>query len=585
MNTKKIHLDSVSIKVDEFASQGNAVLGIRDSGKSYTATWFAEQLFGAGVPFVAFDPVGIWRYLRVPGNGRGYPVVVAGGKDGDLPLTPKSAPEIVRAAMRENVSLVLDFFDIHLSKRDWKRIVEQSVRLLLYENTQYGLRHIFIEEAAEFAPQKIGPDQGTVYAEIEKLARMGGNSLLGYTLINQRAEEVNKAVLELCDCLFLHRQKGRNSLTALGKWLDFADAQSSKEVIKSLPRLPQGECWAWISGAEIPVRVRVPGKTSFHPNRRMLREHIDTAKAQAPVNVETFVQQMSTALEKHLEEAKENDPDELRARIRELEQQLEQGVEQVSPHFDERDMDEARRKGLVDGYRQAVQSFAQVADRILWAMRDLENAAKDLEQAAGSAQPPAADKWSEREIEEIKQVQPLVLNKIPPAPTRRPPDAAFFRLSTNGPKKLDKAHQAILGVLYNRNVKNGKQLALLAGYGYNGYFRKVLSELRTGSLIEGENTSAIQATDKGRTAAAEVIAPYMNKTALRAHWLGKSDKCGRKILQALLDYPNGLDKRALCEQTGYGYNGYFRKVLSELRTAGVLVGPNTGTMKAAPELL
>jgi hypothetical protein len=71
---------------------------------------------------------------------------------------------------------------------------------------------------------------------------MGGNARLGYTLINQRAEEVNKAVLELCDCLFLHRQKGRNSLTALSKWLDIGDVQASKEIIRSLPKLPQGEC-------------------------------------------------------------------------------------------------------------------------------------------------------------------------------------------------------------------------------------------------------------------------------------------------------------------------------------------------------
>jgi hypothetical protein len=47
-------------------------------------------------------------------------------------------------------------------------------------------RHIFLEEAAEFAPQRIGHDQGSIYAEIEKLARMGGNAGLGYTLINQR---------------------------------------------------------------------------------------------------------------------------------------------------------------------------------------------------------------------------------------------------------------------------------------------------------------------------------------------------------------------------------------------------------------
>jgi hypothetical protein len=53
----------------------------------------------------AFDPIGMWRFLRVPGAGKGYPVVVAGGPEGDLPLTVAGAPEIVRAAMHNGVLL------------------------------------------------------------------------------------------------------------------------------------------------------------------------------------------------------------------------------------------------------------------------------------------------------------------------------------------------------------------------------------------------------------------------------------------------------------------------------------------------
>jgi hypothetical protein len=278
------HFDAQTV-----ASQGNAILGIRDSGKSYTAIKIAEIFFDAGIPFVAFDPIGRWRFLRVPGNGRGYPVVVAGGMAADLPLTAASAPEIVRAAMQAGVSLVVDLYDIEISKADWRKIVGEAVRVLLYENGQHGLRHIFIEEAAEFAPQRVGPEQGRVYAEIEKLARMGGNARLGYTLINQRAEEVNKAVLELCDNLFLHRQKGRNSLNALTKWLDLADVQpGSKEIIKSLPTLPQGECWAWMAGSNQPARIRVPSKNSFEPDRRAMRGNpVDTIRP--PVNVNDFV--------------------------------------------------------------------------------------------------------------------------------------------------------------------------------------------------------------------------------------------------------------------------------------------------------
>lgn len=61
------------------ATQGNAVLGIRDSGKTYTATLLAERFHDAGIPFTAIDPIGVWRFLRVPGKGKGYPIAAAGG--------------------------------------------------------------------------------------------------------------------------------------------------------------------------------------------------------------------------------------------------------------------------------------------------------------------------------------------------------------------------------------------------------------------------------------------------------------------------------------------------------------------------
>lgn len=284
-------------------SQGNAILGIRDTGKSYTATKLAEELIDAGVPIVAFDPIGIWRFLRRPGNvhcnGRGYPVVVAGGSEGDLPLTVETAPAIVRAAMLNGISLVIDLFDINLSKADWRRIVKTCIKVLVHENRPYGLRHVFIEEAAEFAPQRV--IDGEVYAAVEQLGRMGGNSRLGYTLINQRAEEVNKAVLELCDNLFLHRQKGKNSLASLTKWLDVADVGNAREIIKSLPSLPQGECWAWMAGSHTPRHIKVPAKNSMHPDRRVMRgddraHNLLEFGGPQRVDVDEFVAKMSKAL-------------------------------------------------------------------------------------------------------------------------------------------------------------------------------------------------------------------------------------------------------------------------------------------------
>jgi hypothetical protein len=289
-----------SINSTTYASQGNAVLGIRDSGKTYTATAIAEKLLDDGIPFVAFDPIGVWRYLKYGVNGKkGYAIVVA-GDNADLPLTVESAPKIIRAAMQENIPLVLDLYSMKLSKADWKRIVQSCLEILLYENKVHGLRHIFIEEAAEFCPQRVGPDSGRVYAEVEKLARMGGNASLGYTLINQRAEEVNKAVLELCDCLFLHRQKGRHSLTALGKWLDVADAEGSREIIKSLPMMPQGECWVWEQGSQQPKHIKVLPKKTVHPDRR---NPLKVSKL-VPSDVSKFLVKLNKSLVKEIPKSK-----------------------------------------------------------------------------------------------------------------------------------------------------------------------------------------------------------------------------------------------------------------------------------------
>lgn len=279
----------------DYASQGNAVLGIRDSGKTYTATYLAERLLDAGIPFVAFDPIGVWRYLRVGKDGKpGYPVVVA-GDDGDLPLTAESAPNIVRAAMQENIPLVIDLYSMQLSKAAWRRIVQESVEILLYKNKAYGLRHIFLEEAAEFVPQRITPGMQQVYGEIEQLGRMGRNASLGFTLINQRAEEVNKAVLENCDTLFLHRQKGRHSLTALSKWLDIADATNRQEVIKSLATLPQGQCWVWQAGSSTPVLVQVPEKNTVHPDAQ---HPITNASHTVTADVSEFIARLNSSLKK-----------------------------------------------------------------------------------------------------------------------------------------------------------------------------------------------------------------------------------------------------------------------------------------------
>lgn len=268
MATKIKISSNFAINPVDYAIQANAILGIRDSGKTYTATLVAEQLFQCGIPFIAFDPVGVWKYLRVGKKGaKGLPIIVAGGDSScDIKLTSDNAASIVRAAMKCGASLVIDLYSPALAnKSTWIKIVKDCIHLLMYENKSYGLRHVFLEEAAEFIPQVVRSQHSLVYSEIEKLARMGRNAKLGMTIINQRAEEVNKAILEICEMSFLHKQVGRNSLSAINKWMEILSIEDRQNFIKQLPHLQKGSCI--VVGAERnPILIHVDKKKTDHPS-------------------------------------------------------------------------------------------------------------------------------------------------------------------------------------------------------------------------------------------------------------------------------------------------------------------------------
>ena len=578
--SKTLNIGPLSMPITQYASQGNAILGIRDSGKTYSATYMGEQLYAAGIPFVAFDPSGVWKFLRVPGKGAGLPVVVAGGKVPDLPLTPQSAPEIVRAAMRANVSLVLDLYDINMSKADWSRIVEACVRVLLYENGEHGLRHIFIEEAAEFAPQQIAPDKAKVYAEVEKLARIGGNALLGYTLINQRAEQVNKAVLELCDCLFLHRQKGKNSIKSLEKWLELSTGGDVKEIIRGLPKMASGEAWVWPANADHAVHVKMPQKQSFHPDRRALIANPAAANVQR-IDASAFVTELRSSLEKYVEEAKANDPAELRKRINKLESELAQAALKVDRGAMEFAKQQGYGDGFVDGKRQGLAAAGLV---LLNATKEvagiLQSAANELDRQSASGAPPENPQRSG--------------SAAPPGgssigePNRTSAVRARSQRQIDGGAPagdLSAAARKILAVLaqHREGCESGK-LALLTGYSYSGGFRNALSELRAAGLMEGSNSSTMRITAAGLDRGPFPRLP--TGPALVAHWLQHPSfsKCARDVLKTLIHHKRGLTAEQLCRATGYEYSGGFRNALSELRTAGVIIGSNRDVMRASEDL-
>jgi hypothetical protein len=544
----------VSFSAQEYAGQGNAILGIRDSGKSYSATYFAERLLDAKIPFVAFDPIGVWRFLKTPGNGAGYPIVVA-GEGGDLPLTPQSAPEIVRAAMHDNIPLVIDLYSMELSKADWHKIVESCVRLLLYENKRCGLRHLFFEEAAEFCPQRVGTDQGRVYAEIEKLARMGGNASLGYTLINQRSEEVNKAVLELCDCLFLHRQKGRNSLAALEKWIHFGDSSKAKEIVRSLPGLSQGECFAWLPGADSPVFVKMPKKRTFHPDRR--KPDLTDKAASSKVDVTEFVGQLQKTLPRLAEQATENDPKKLKERIRVLEKSL------AASKPDPAEIERAEWRGYDRASSELVPKVNQLRSH-------LEKINLCVQSAVLQAPAP------------VESYRPRPTVPAPSAKTTSPPPArspAFGDASS-----ASGGVRRALVALAQRPGLTHRQLAARVGVSRkSSTFRAYLAKLRASGWLD-ESQGDFRLSADGVTAVGS-YEPLPEGPALLNWWISSlRGHSATKILLALRDGdPSGMPKEQLAAEVGVSTtSSTWRAYLAKLRSFDLIDGSDP--IRLSPDL-
>ena len=589
---KNIDLGKISIPLDHYASQGNAILGIRGSGKSYTGTYLAERLLDAGVPIVAFDPIGIWRYLRVPAKagGRGYKVVVAGGEHSDIPLPAHGAAEIMRAAMRDGVSIVFDLYDVAMSKADWRRIVESVGKVLLYENKAHGLRHIFIEEAAEFVPQRV-TDQGGVYSVVERLVRMGGNAQLGVTLINQRAEEVNKAVLELCDLLILHRQKGKNSLASLSKWMDVASVSNRSEVGASIPMLKAGECFIWPEGAEAPTKTMIPAKRTFHPDRRQMQKALAVEAKSADVSA--FVTTMKTSLAHLAKEAEANDPKLLRARIFALERDLKKGhpAHAGKPGAGKAELAAEFKRGLEAGRAEPdAKGYAEGhVDGVLAARLKVE---AEITKTLRVDHLIAAIGNSLRSLKVPRHPHHTGAHARPaPAATvspHRPPEAlqrpSKGPLAGNGAgMKLPPGERAVLtaAAQYPDGVARD-QLSVLTGYKRSSR-DAYIQRLREKGYVEVSGDS-ILATEEGVTALGPNYEPLPTGDALLAYWLRRLPDGERKTLEILVQhYPRTLEREVIDESTGYRRSSR-DAYLQRLRSRRLVEFTGRGEVKASEEL-
>lgn len=284
-----------SLELDA-ALQKFAILGISGSGKSCTASVMAEEMCKNSLPWIALDPVSVWWGLRATkaGTPSGYPVVVFGGDHADLPLEKGSGAKIAEALTTENVFAVID---LSLeSKKFWHTWVTDFALTLMQLNPKVQ-RHIFVEEAPEFVPQRTRVDLTARCKEaLERLIRLGRNRGYGYTLISQRPATVDKDALSQTENLFVLRTVGAHDRKALKEWLTSHNT-TDDDFLRDLQSLENGTAYFWSpQWMKDFAKVKIRERETFHPG-----ETRKVGKAQKAVDlcdVREFVEKIRPQLTK-----------------------------------------------------------------------------------------------------------------------------------------------------------------------------------------------------------------------------------------------------------------------------------------------
>lgn len=261
-----INLGTIELSATEYAVRRNVILGTAGSGKTHAGKYIAETLMDAGIPVGIVDPLGNWAYLNTMKDSanKPYNIIVVGGSRADVVLDVDTIEEVVLTALQNRLSFVVDLSDYAtLEYRD--EIVAKIMLVIAFNNVNYGLRHIIIEEAAEFVHQTGKRTVASI--EIERVARTAGNFKVGMTFVNQTSEQMSKAILKLCDGKMLGRQTESNTINTIRKWLGESGVVNSKEIAEGLPSLKAGQFWVWSTDDTQPTLTKVPDIKTVHPSR------------------------------------------------------------------------------------------------------------------------------------------------------------------------------------------------------------------------------------------------------------------------------------------------------------------------------
>ena len=581
----KLHLAGDLALPREAVTHTFAVLGMRGSGKSNAAVVLAEEMHRAGLHWVAIDPKGDWWGLRSSADGKapGLPIVVFGGRHGDLPIEPTSGAYLAELVVRERLTAVVDVSEFTEGEKvrflaGAGREDGFAMRLYRSKNETQPPTHIFFEEADDVFPQKAFRDKAKLLHDCSRLLLWGRARGIGTTLCSQRSARVNKDALTQTDTLIALRTTAPQDKAAIRDWVEHHGQE--RELVNSLPSLKNGEGWVWSpEWLGLMQRVRFRRRSTYDSGATPAAGAKATVRPATVADVDLAA--IRAQMQETIERAKADDPRELRRRIAELERAAAKpaGLDAAAA--------EAAREA---GYRSAVQEFRKELDvavsTLLLAEGELQGA---TEQLAGlrvrlSVQTGVSDR--ERAVD---YNQPRGIRTQPDPPAER-------RLGTEG-RKRDKAvpsaqepttmeRRMLTALAQHPEGLTKAQVRLHADYADSGPVSRAFARLSAQGWVEPSG-SLLRITAAG-TAALGNFDPLPTGVYLQHYLLGAESKLSgmeKALLRAIADaYPAPIGKGAARQTAGYADSGPVSRAFARLIRYGYVAPEGAQQLRASPRL-
>lgn len=552
----ELHISSSLSLPLEVVTSTLAILAIKRAGKSNAAVVMAEEMYDAGVPWVAIDPKGDWWGVRAAGSGNspGLSVLVFGGLHGDVPLEPTSGKLVASLIVDQRITCVLDVSE--MTKADQRRFLIDFATHL-YKTNREPL-HVFCEEADEYIPQRVMGENAKLVGAFETLVKRGGFRGIGITLITQRSASLNKDVLTQIETLIPMRTPSPQDRKAVLGWVEYHN--SGKEVVDQLPSLTNGEAYVFSPQFldQQLVRIKFRKRRTFDSGATPeIGKKVRPPARLAEVDLDSIKVAMAETIEK----AEAEDPKVLKRKVADLEKRLAAAEKtKVEPEVVEvpvipesvllglKRTEEQMRSQLqaIEGeVRRATEEIVSMLTEALKVEGEKVTSSSAVTRAGVDLSPP-----------------PLVIRQAP----RSTPPAAV-----DGNFKLGKAERKVLSVLAQHGPRTHDQMALLTGYSRKAStLSVVLGKLRKAGLVE--QGQPITATQAGLDAIEGHYEPLPTGADLVDFWRNQFGGTERNVLDAFLHlYPNGGSQQEIAEITGYSPQASTISVaLGKLRRVGVV---------------